>query len=99
MFQLKDEAVMVHTLSGYCLDMSRNATAVLRRDCSQSRFRYQRIGGTGSTNNFIIKDEVTKMCVRLKRAKNKLNVKVVLKKCNDIFQILLILSKTGNYLS
>eukprot|EP00794_Sanderia_malayensis_P003344 gene3344-3833_t len=96
MFQLKDNVILMHTLSGYCLDVSSNFTATLSSTCQRSRFTYQRINrGASQNSNFIIKDKLTNRCIRLRRSKNKRDVDVIFKKCSDISQILLILSKTG----
>ena len=98
MFRLDGENALVHTLSGYCLGADENSTAVLTKNCKSNKFIYQRIVRGGSHNsNLIIKHKANGKCVRLKRGKNKEGITVVLRKCGDISQILLVLTKTGKH--
>ena len=96
MFHLLQDTALVHTLSGYCFGLGPNSTAILTKSCRGSRFTYQTIVRRASeNNNMIIKDTITNKCIRLKRSKNKQDVNVIFKKCSDISQILMVLSKTG----
>ena len=98
MFRLNGDNALVHTLSGYCLGANENSTAVLTKNCQNNKFIYQTIVRGGSHNsNLIIKHKASGKCVRLKRGKNIDGIAVVLRKCGDISQILLVLTKTGKH--
>jgi len=96
MFRFGQKGPLVHSMSGLCLGMNNNLTAILSSNCSESSFEYKRIAGKGFENfNLIVKHKSTGKCVRFKRDKETHRIKVSLRKCGDIFQMLLVLIKNG----
>ena len=100
MFRFGDQNSLVHTASGLCLSMDANSTAILSKNCREDIFEYKRLPrGDSDSVNLIVKHKKSGKCVRLKRDKATHHIKVSLRKCGDIFQILLVLTKSGRYIS
>ena len=99
MFRFGQQKPLFHSMSGLCLGMNNNSTAILSSNCSENSFEYKRIAGKGFENfNLIVKHKSTGKCVRFKRDKETHRIKVALRKCGDIFQMLLVLTRNGKYL-
>lgn len=96
MFRFGKQNSLVHTASGLCLGMTGNSTAILTSNCTDNAFDYKRIQQNAFKGfNLIVKHRRSGKCVRFKRDKATHHIKVSLRKCGDIFQILLILTRNG----
>ena len=98
MFRFNEQNSLVHSISGFCLNMNKNSTAILTSNCSESAFEYKRISrGAFDSFNLIVKHIKTGRCVRFKREKGTQRIVISLRRCGDIFQMLLVLTKSGMY--
>ena len=96
LFRFNEQNSLFHSMSGLCLSANENSTAILSSNCLENSFEYKRIPREAfGSFNLIVKHRKTGKCVRFKRERGTHRIKLSLRKCGDIFQMLLVLTRSG----